>query len=160
MYLEILFTYLESLIPGIGFLPTISYFLAYLYIVLVNRHFPNYSLLYLIGMASPIPAIVSPHLLYSSFLIWSSLWNAYCFVISFCSLSFCLFVTRAQRLANFLVIVQFYTANSSTVLISFFTHSTRQFTVCCLKFAANKLQCSLPAFQSWWALLYIDCFCI
>ena len=34
--------------------------------------------------------LVSPNLLYSSFLRWSSLWNAYCFAISFCSL-FCLF---------------------------------------------------------------------
>ena len=82
----------------------------------------------------------------------------FCYFI--CSLLFCLFVARAQRLVNFVVIAQFYTANSFTISISVFTHFTPQFTVCCLKFAANRLQCSLPPFHSWCALLYIVFFYI
>ena len=61
---------------------------------------------------------------------------------------FCLFVARAQRLAKFVVTAQFYTAYGSPVSISEFRHSKRQFTVCCLKFAAYGLQCSLPFFHS------------
>ena len=126
-----------------------------MYLVLISSHIPNCSFLYLIGTPSPIPSLVSPILLHSSFLSWSSLWNTYCFVISFCSFLFCLFVVRTQRLANLIVLAQFYTANSSTVSISVFTHFTQQFTVCCLKFAANRLQCSSPPFHSRCAFLQI-----
>ena len=62
---------------------------------------------------------------------------------------FFLFVARAQRLANFVVIAQFYTVYGFKVSISEFKHSKQQFTVCCVKFAAYGLQCSLPSFRRW-----------
>ena len=71
---------------------SVLYRLAYSHIVLISRYFPNSSSLYFIGAPPPIPSLVSPILLRSSFLGWSSLWNAYCFVISFCSLLFVCFV--------------------------------------------------------------------
>ena len=107
---------------------SVLHWLTYSYLVLISSHFTNCSFLYLIGMYSPIPCLVSPIVLNRSFLSCSSLWNAYCFVILFCLLFFRLFVAHAQWLANFIVLAQFYTANSSTVTIAVFTHFTQQFT--------------------------------
>ena len=130
-----------------------------MYIVLISRHFANCSFPYLIGTPSPtpyphIPSTVSPISVYSKFLSWNSLWNAHCFVILFCSFPFCLFVARAQWLANFVVVGQFYTAYSFTVSISVFKHCKRQFTVRCLKFFGHGLHCSLPSFHSWCAIFF------
>ena len=130
-----------------------------MYFVLISRLFANCSFPYLIGTPSPtpyphIPSTVSPISVYSKFLSWNSLWNAHCFVISFCSFPFCLFVARAQWLANFVVVGQFYTAYSSTVSISVFKHCKRQFTVRCLKFFGHGLHCSLPSFHSWCAIFF------
>ena len=52
---------------------SVLYCLAYLHFALISRHFSNCSFFYLIGTPSPITFFVSPNLLYSSFLRWSSL---------------------------------------------------------------------------------------
>ena len=67
-------------------------------------------------------------------------------VLLFHFVHFFLFVLFVQWLANFVVIAQFYTTYSSTVSTSIFTYFAWQLTICCLKFAANRLQWSCTSF--------------
>ena len=123
-------------IPGTVLVANVfSYCLAHLYIVLISRHFPNYSLL---------PPTFTPRCL-------PPLWCLYCYdvVIIFelesfvkCLLSccfpflFCFVCCTRFAACVFVWLLHNFKQRMANKFLSEFKYFTRPLTICCLKFAA------------------------
>ena len=129
-YLVPLFTYLKFLIPGIVSVATVILSGIYVYCSAMWT-FPK--------LLNPLPHMYAFHpytLYYISHFTLQFIPELkqfvecllFCYFILF---TFCLFVVRAQRRANFVVIAQFYTAYNSTVSLCFHAFRT---TIYCLLF--------------------------
>ena len=132
-------------IPGTTWVANVfSYCLAHLHIVLISRHFPNYSLLpptftpWCLSPPRPLPPplIFSCLCCYDVVTIFELEWFVKCLLFCYFPLFICFVCCARFAACVFVWLLHNFKQHMANKFLSEFNYFTRPLTICCLKCAA------------------------